>query len=249
MDALRQSLKDIKSTLEKVSILKPLLSQCKPFLTIGCILWILGGLIPDTAHFAATFFSSLGRAALLIGLFFAFVQEEDRFIMITSVVVSVGAFIIIIIELAAPAYLSSFETYIYLILFCALAVNTSMYIKRKSLNDQPEDKKPAVVSRKYLSQISPEEQTAIHIETIPDEPPMIYEKQSEQPAKIETPLQSAPSANPKPASEPIIDNKKVKTSSNSKQSSPGQFEIHRAPSIGSAPSVGPAPSVGTKPKA
>ena len=98
MNAIRQNLKELKPVFEELPLLKKLLEYAKNILVVGCILWVLGGLIPDTAHFAVTFFSSIGRVLLFTGLFFALVRgDEDRFIMGASIFISIFSFIIIII--------------------------------------------------------------------------------------------------------------------------------------------------------
>ena len=250
MNSFRQSLKDLKPTLEKISVIKPILAQCRPILFAGCFLWILGGLLPDTAHFAVTFFSSLGRLALFAGLFFAFVQGEYKFIMIISTVISIGAFIIIIVELAAPVYLSSFETYIFLMLFLSLAVNTSKYIKHVRLYGDSKDNKPIEVPPDYFTQISTEENPVVHIESIPYDRASKAAEPANQPDEFraEPVEQKSPPDLPEYKPEIMGPAPETEAADAPAQSKPDPFEIKRAPSIGSAPSVGRAPSIGIKPK-
>lgn len=204
MDALRSNLRELKSILSKVSYIKTMLAQAKYIFAVGASTWLLGGLLPDTAYFAVTFFSSIGRIVMFIGLFLTLVKGEDRFIMTMSTIISVGSLIIIIIEIAAVSYLGSFESYLFTILFGGLAINTSKYLNNQWFEEQEKKDAPTEFSSDYLSPT--ESDSSIQIETlsqkdsyepeIPEQPVVSYDE-------FETPLQEAAPITQKVPEQPV----------------------------------------------
>lgn len=194
MDALRRYLKELKVILVKIPYLKSLLSQSKFLFGAGAFVWLLGSLLPDSAHFGVTFFSSIGRIAMFVGLFLTFVYgDEDRFIMIMSTIISIGCLIIIIIELAAVSYLASFETFLYAAVFGGLAINTSKYLNNQWYEEQKKKDDPTNFFSDNLSPNSSDFDSSIHVENVSNIDP--YEQQlPEQPIQFdepEIPLQEA----------------------------------------------------------
>lgn len=252
MNALRNTLKELKATLEKVPFLKSFLTHGKNIFAVGAVVWFFGGVIPDTAHFAVTLFSTIGRAAVFAGLFFALVKgEDDRSVMITSAAISVGAFIIIIVELSSVIYFGSFESYVFLVLFCMLAVNTSKYIKNDSEQEKPKEDEtleepPAIQTHSIFEQQQEQNETQPDNDynEVPDEEIKIKPSylQTEEPPQPPTQMPEA-SAPPEKATEQV-NIQQIPT----QPERPKPLEIQRAPSIGSAPSVGPVPSIKMKPR-
>lgn len=200
MDALRRNLRELESILVKVSFINTMLAQAKYIFAVGASAWLLGGLLPDTAYFALTFFSSIGRIVMFIGMFLTLVKGEDRFIMTMSTIISVGSLIIIIIEIVAVSYLGSFESYLFAILFGGLAINTSKYLNNQWFEEEEKKDAPIDFSSDYLSPT--ESDSSIHIETLSQKDP--YEQQiSEQPIasydELEIPLQNAAPVQETPA--------------------------------------------------
>ena len=229
MNSLRESLKECKAILRRVPFLNSLIRNSKYIFAFGVFAWILGGLIPDTAHFAVTLFSSLGRILVFVGLFFTLVRGgADRFIMITSVILSAGALIIIIVELAATIYFASLESYLFLLFFLIVAVNSGKYIKNKRLYGDPKKDDYLETFIDTLSQPSVESEPIVQVETLsrkaPPIPPEAPELQSSEAAPAEVP------ATP------------------TQTTSPRQSTLQRMPSIGAAPTLERAPRVRLKPK-
>lgn len=203
MDALRRNLKELRVILVKLPLLKTLLVRSKHLLGVGTFLWILGSLLPDTAHFTVTLFCSAGRFAIFIGLFLAFVNAEYQFIMIISTLISLGCLMVIIIELAAISYLASFETFLFIAIFGGLAINTSKYLNNQWYEEQVKKDKPTSNNSDYIS-TSYEPDSSIKIETVPqdsyvpDTPAvkMEYVISTETPVQETAPVQEA-SAYPK----------------------------------------------------
>ena len=254
MNAVRRSFKELKAILEKVPILESLTARGKYIFAIGCFAWIIDGLIPDTAHFAVTLFSSTGRIAIFIGLFFTLVRgDEDRFIMITSTIISVGALIIIIVELAAASYLASFESYLFLLLFCTLAVNTAKYKKNKRWYVEDEEDARLMPFTDILSHPSDESESPIQVETLSRKAPLAQPEASAQPMasheQSETPLQKTSPAQPESPEQPMNETAQTETPAAPKRTAKSDLlKVQRAPSVGAAPSVKRAPRVRLKPK-
>lgn len=199
MDALRRNLRELKSFLVKVPFIKTMLAQAKYIFAIGASTWLLGGLLPDTAYFAVSFFSSIGRVVMFIGLFLTLVKGEDRFIMTMSTIISVGSLIIIIIEIAAVSYLGNFESYLFAIIFGGLAINTSKYLNNQWYEEQEKKDDATDAASDYLSPT--ESDSSIKIETlshkdpygleIPEQPVTSYDE-PEIPLQKASPTQETP---------------------------------------------------------
>ncbi|MBT3318265.1 MAG: hypothetical protein HN948_01275 [Clostridia bacterium] len=269
MNALRRSLKECNATFKKVRFLNSLMRQSKYIFAFGAFAWILGGLIPDTAYFAVTFFSSLARPAVFIGLFLTLVRgDEDRFIMIISIIISIGALIIIIVELSAAIYYASFETYLYLFLFFTLAVNSGKYIKNRSWYVDEEEKDDDVYLKAFSdipSHTSSESTSPIQVKPITRNASSTVSPESPtppiaSPEESQTPLRKTPPTQPEAPAPPMTapaqsETVQEKTPSQTytpatpaKTSSTRPSGLKRAPSVKSAPSVGRAPRVRLKPK-
>jgi len=254
MNALRKSLMECKAILGKVPFLNNLIRQSKYIFAFGAFAWILGGLIPDTAHFAATLFSSLGRAAVFVGLFFTFVKgEEDRVITIISAIISVGALIIIIVELASTIYFASLESYIFLLFFFVLAVNSGKYVKSKKWYFDSEKDDPQNSFIDTLSHPLAESESTVHVETLSRKAPPAPPEASEPPwashAQKETLSQKTRPTPPEAPEPPSSEAAQAEVPAETPQTTtPRRSKIQRVPNIGAAPTIGRAPSVRIKPK-
>ncbi len=122
MDAIKNSLKSVKSVFEGVPFLKVMLTAGVYIFAGGGLLWLISAFLPVIygAYFIKTLLASFGRVAIFVGLGFAAVKSEDLFVLITSAAISVGALIAALVEVIAYGY-SNFELWLYFLLFGGVA--------------------------------------------------------------------------------------------------------------------------------
>lgn len=123
MDAIKNSLKSVRASFDSIPFLKFMVKAGVYVFAAGGLLWLVAGFIPG-AFFLKTLFATLGRVAIVAGLLFAVLNEEELILMIASAAISVGALVVGIVEIAAGifrGYLPSFESWFFFLLFGGLA--------------------------------------------------------------------------------------------------------------------------------
>ena len=122
MDAIKNSLKSVKSVFEGVPFFKVMLMAGVYIFAGGGLLWLISAFLPVIygAYFIKTLLASFGRVAIFVGLGFAAVKSEDLFVLITSAAISVGALVAALVEIIAYGY-SNFELWLYFLLFGGVA--------------------------------------------------------------------------------------------------------------------------------
>jgi RNA polymerase subunit RPABC4/transcription elongation factor Spt4 len=122
MEALKNTIRVARANFENVAFLKFLTVAGIYIFAGGGLLWLIAGFLPmnPSVYFVKTLLAANGRLLLAIGLFFAVVKGDELLLMIFSAVISFGAFVMMIVELAAFGYYAEFESWLFFVLFGGL---------------------------------------------------------------------------------------------------------------------------------